>query len=103
MKVYAVPPCAAPCCLRFGTEVAVLRETSANPCWVLSPRDGAALLDNRSTRRPARDVSRKKQLMHLYPSRWLYYTVNIPCSAPLCSGDNKLFFTFSLSICEFAG
>ena len=49
------------------------------------------------------DVARKSRFITLYSTTNVYYTVIMPRSAPLCSGDNCLFFILFFSICEFAG
>src|SRR6266699_5242425 len=48
-------------------------------------------------------ISRKAGLVLVFQSRYIYLSVNIQCSASLCSGDNILFFIFFRCICEFAG
>jgi hypothetical protein len=49
------------------------------------------------------DVARKSMCITLYISMDMYHTVIMSRSAPLCPGDNCLFFIFFFSICEFAG
>jgi hypothetical protein len=49
------------------------------------------------------DVAGKSMCITLYHIMYIYHTVIMPRSAPLCPGDKCLFFIFSLSICEFAG
>jgi hypothetical protein len=41
--------------------------------------------------------------MALYPSMYVYHTVNIQRRAPLCPGDNNLFFIFLFLFANLQG